>query len=77
MDFKLEIIGFNVRGDKNYVDENVSDHDRAFSPRIKEIPPTACKEEPFLCNLNFMRPSSFHFKSTAGFKTSCRSSHSR
>ena len=26
MDIKHEIIGFKVRGDKNYVDENVSEH---------------------------------------------------
>ena len=26
MNFKHEIIGFKDRGDKNYVDENVSEH---------------------------------------------------
>ena len=26
MDFEHEIIGFKDRGDKNYVDENVSEH---------------------------------------------------
>ena len=30
MDFEHEIIGFKVRGDKNYVDENVSKHGIAY-----------------------------------------------
>ena len=42
MDFKHEIIAFKDRGDKNYVDENVSKHGNANEQRAKAEIEKAC-----------------------------------
>ena len=38
MDFKHEIIALKYRGDKNYVDENVSDHGKLVFVRVGHFP---------------------------------------